>query len=177
VLGILGLTCILPIIGPILALVFGIVALNQISKSHGAVTGNGQAIAGLVLGGVGLVMLPIMAAMFLPALSSAREKARDVNCMSNVKQIGLACAMYADQHDGRLPRGFDDLKDVIPTTKVFVCPSAKDPTHYSYEFMGVTNKWQDDPDVVILRETEANHRGRRTLLYNDGHVESKRDTR
>jgi hypothetical protein len=35
----------------------------------------------------------------------------------------------------------------------------------------VTNKWQNDPDVVILRETEANHRGRRTLLYDDGHVQ------
>lgn len=172
VLGILGITCILPLIGAILALVFGIIALNQISKSGGSIKGHGQAVTGLILGCIGLIIIPgILAAMLLPALSHARENAREANCCSNVKQIGLGCAMYADQHDGRLPRSFDDLQDVIPTTKIFVCPSAKDLTHYSYEFTGVTNKWQNDPDVVILRETEANHRGRRTLLYNDGHVE------
>ena len=177
VLGILGLTCILPIIGPILALILGIVALNQINKSRGTVTGQGQAVAGLVLGGVGLVMIPIVAAMLLPALSSAREKAREAVCINNVKGIALACAMYAQEHDKNLPRTLDDLKPYTKSTKLFFCPSVKDSTSNSYEFTGVTNRFQDDPDVIILREIEANHHGRRVVLYNDGHVESKRDIR
>lgn len=168
VLGILGLTCILPIIGPILAIVFGIVALSRINKSRGAITGNGQAIAGLVLGGVGLVMIPIMAAMLLPALSAAREKGRQAVCISNVKVIGLGCAMYADTYNGSLPQKLDDLTNFVTTTKYFACPSSKDSTRYSYEFTGVTNKWGNDLHVVILREIEANHRGRRVVLYNDG---------
>src|SRR5438552_7611412 len=94
VLGILGLTCILPIIGPILAIIFGIVALNQISKSRGGVTGQGQAIAGLVLGGISLVMIPILAAMLLPALNMAREKARRVACLGNERQLVQAIALY-----------------------------------------------------------------------------------
>jgi hypothetical protein len=175
VLGILGLTCILPIIGPILALVFGIVALNRISKSGETIKGHGQAIAGLVLGGVGLVVVPIIVAMLLPALGTAREPTRQVVCFSNVKQIGIAWAMYADQHNGKLPQDFDDLKGIITSTKVFICPSARDQSRYSYEFTGLTNVWGVSSNVVILREIEANHRGRRVLLYNDGHVEIKPD--
>ena len=159
-LGILGLTCILPTIGPILALILGIVALNQINKSHGTVTGQGQAIAGLVLGSIGLMMVPMR---------------REAVCINNVKGIALACAMYANEHDKTLPRRFNDLEPYTKSTKPFFCPSAKDSTSYSYEFTGVTYKFQEDMDIVILREIEPNHRGRRVLLYNDGHVQSKRD--
>lgn len=178
VLGILGITCILPLIGAILALVFGIIALNQISKSGGSIKGQGQAVTGLILGCIGLIIIPgILAAMLLPALGHAREKAREANCCSNVKQIGLMCAMYADTYNGKLPQELDVLTNIVHTTKIFYCPAAKDSTRYSYEFTGVTNEWQDNPDIVILREIEANHRGRRVILYIDGHVESKRDTR
>ena len=108
-----GLTCILPIIGPILALVFGIVALNKISKSGGTITGQGQAIAGLVLGGVGLVMIPIWRHMLLPALLRRGGKLAKPSASATSSRLGLASATYADQHDGKLPRNFDDLKDVM----------------------------------------------------------------
>ena len=178
VLGILGLTCILPIIGPLLAIIFGIVALNQISKSGGQIAGQGQAIAGLITGGVSLVMIPIiilMVAIALPNLIQARERARAGQCLNNVKGISLACAMYANDNSGKLPRNFDDLKEVLTSTRIFICPSAKDQTHYSYAFTGVTNRFQEDMDIVILREIEENHFEKRTLLFNDGHVEQRKD--
>ncbi|MGD0015999.1 MAG: DUF4190 domain-containing protein [Verrucomicrobiia bacterium] len=176
VFGILGVTCILPIIGSLLAIIFGIIALNEISKSGGQIIGHSQAVAGLITGAISLVMTPVfLAALLLPAIAQAKEKAREIVCMNNVKQISVACAMYADQHNGRLPRNFDDLKEVIHSTKIFICPSAKDKTHYSFAFTGATNLWQSAPDVVILREIEANHRGKRTLLYDDGHVEQRKN--
>jgi hypothetical protein len=175
VLGILGITCILPVIGAILALIFGIVALSQISRSGGSLKGQGQAITGIILGGVGFLMIPLMVAILLPALAAAREEARAANCLSNLKASGLGFAMYADMHDGKLPRNFDDVKEVITSTKIFICPSAKDQTHFSYAFTGATNLWQSDPGVVVLREIEANHHGKRTLLFNDGHVEQRKD--
>ncbi|MGD0650119.1 MAG: DUF4190 domain-containing protein [Verrucomicrobiia bacterium] len=179
VLGILGLTCIVPVIGAILALIFGIVALNRISKSGSQITGQGQAVAGLVIGAVGLVMIPMLAAILLPGIiqdRAARVKSQEMRCINNVKLIGLACRMYADDHDGKLPRTLDDLMPYTNnTTKHSVCPSAKNQNHYSYAFTGLTNVWGVSSDTVILHEIEANHRGKRTLLYDDGHVEQRKD--
>ncbi len=47
-----------------------------------------------------IAVIAIMAAMLLPALSKAREKARQAACMANLKQIYLAEAMYAQDYDG-----------------------------------------------------------------------------
>lgn len=175
VLGILGLTCILPGIGQILALVFGFMGLNEVSKSQGRLRGQGQAVAGLIMGGVGLIVVPIAVVIMLPAVAQARYKAMEVSCMNNVKQIGLMCAMYAQDNDNNLPRSLDDLKPYIGrSTQVFICPAAKDKTQPSYRFTGVATKFGDPSNVVILTETSTNHHRRRVMLFNDGHVESRR---
>src|SRR5258708_7470492 len=93
------------------------------------------AAAGLILGILGLGLTSLL------ALNSAREKARHANCASNVEEIGLACRTYAESHNGKLPRDFDDLNGLILDHKVYFCPSAKDQTHYSYAFTGLTNVW------------------------------------
>ncbi|MCM8785074.1 MAG: type II secretion system GspH family protein [Candidatus Omnitrophica bacterium] len=50
-----------------------------------------------------VAIIAILAAMLLPALSKAREKARQATCMNNLKQIGLAILMYSQDNDGYLP--------------------------------------------------------------------------
>jgi len=47
-----------------------------------------------------VTIIAILAALLMPALASAREKARQAVCMSNLKQLGLAMTMYADDHGG-----------------------------------------------------------------------------
>jgi prepilin-type N-terminal cleavage/methylation domain-containing protein/prepilin-type processing-associated H-X9-DG protein len=50
-----------------------------------------------------IAIIGILAALLLPALSSAREKARSTLCLNNCKQWGLAVNMYADDWQDYLP--------------------------------------------------------------------------
>ena len=56
-----------------------------------------------------IAIIAILAAMLLPALSAARERARSANCISKLKQIGLATIMYAGDNKDFIPcRGLDN---------------------------------------------------------------------
>ena len=50
-----------------------------------------------------IAIIAILAAMLLPALSKAREKARTISCTSNLKQIALSATMYTQDYDETLP--------------------------------------------------------------------------
>src|SRR5688500_17279176 len=48
---------------------------------------------------IGIIALLI--SVLMPALSRAREQANSIKCLSNMKQIGIALLMYAEQHKGK----------------------------------------------------------------------------
>ena len=55
-----------------------------------------------------IAIIAILAAMLLPALAKAREKARQVTCTSNLKQIGLSLSMYTQDNQEQWPYNNDN---------------------------------------------------------------------
>ena len=83
-----------------------------------------------------IAIIAILAAMLLPALAKARDKARAISCVSQLKQMGLAHAMYEDDNNGYIPPVYmysenktkiiwwpDFCGIHIGDFKMFVCPA------------------------------------------------------
>ena len=53
-----------------------------------------------------IAIIAILAAILFPVFAQARERARAISCVSNLKQIGLALAMYIQDYDENTPAAF-----------------------------------------------------------------------
>ena len=90
-----------------------------------------------------IAIIVVLASLLLPALSRAKEHARRIKCVSNLKQISLAVKEFALDHDWKIPwhaltsdggtygittaadawRNFSALSNDIDHPQVLVCPS------------------------------------------------------
>ncbi len=90
---------------------------------------------------VTIAIIAILASILLPSLSQARDKARRISCLNNIRQMGIGSQLYADDFRGHLTgdsRGArpgvrvfadDDVNwlypNLISSLRTFVCPSTR----------------------------------------------------
>lgn len=92
-----------------------------------------------------IAIIAILAAMLLPALSKAREKARSISCVSNMKQIGLGVQIYIDENNYQSPVAYQ--KQGAGNTYF---------PHYLKDYIGDTNTWACPSHTKYLTDTENN---------------------
>lgn len=108
-----------------------------------------------------IAIIAILASILFPVLAQAREKARQMTCLSNGRQLGLAFQMYTQDYDEVLPPYLQQatyrwplyMRPYIKSDKIFWCPSdattwtigtssARDPKNSMYDYMfGLTPSW------------------------------------
>jgi len=126
-MGLLSMTCVLwPFLG-LPAIICGIIALVKISKSNGQLKGSGLAVAGLVIPAVLTLVVPLLAAILMPAMGQARGVAKQVVCGTNLKGLSTAMMVYTMDYDDTLPtENWCDLmvEEVDVSPKSLVCPDS-----------------------------------------------------
>jgi prepilin-type processing-associated H-X9-DG protein/prepilin-type N-terminal cleavage/methylation domain-containing protein len=76
-----------------------------------------------------MAIIAILAAMLLPSLGKARDKAKTAKCSGNLKQLGIALMMYVDDFNGVLPTA-------APRCSAWYCAGSPVPTDYEATWLG-----------------------------------------
>jgi prepilin-type N-terminal cleavage/methylation domain-containing protein/prepilin-type processing-associated H-X9-DG protein len=82
-----------------------------------------------------IAIIAILAAMLLPALAAAKRRAYNVNCTSNMKQVGTAMQMFADDHGDYVPNGENGTgsgRGMSVAQKAAYCYATDNPNFYDW---------------------------------------------
>jgi len=160
VLGILGLfTC---GITALFGLILGIVAMVKAkSPGRGAAGGSGIALAGVIVSGIFVILIPMFVAMLLPAFAAAKQKAETINCVNNERELALAVRMYSDSHANQLPPAAawcDTIKVNVGSEKMFKCAAANPGSRCDYAFNAKLDGMDEskvNPLTVMIFESDG----------------------
>lgn len=172
ILGILAIT-ILPILSSIGGIACGHVARSNIRDSHGSLTGDGMAIAGLVMSYLGLafwglmlLLLPVLAGIAVPVFAEVKLRGEETKMLSNGRQIVRACKLYATDHGSAFPKKLDDLYPEYLVTRTVFTSSLSPGEPMAYDYFGGSS--QDPADKLLLISKFKDRHGKRIMIFVDG---------
>lgn len=122
----------------------------------------------LVLG-----IVAVVAAMLLPAFPKAKSRASYISGLNNLKQIGIAAQIYAQENDGRLPMSFEQMKNELGSERVTIEPESGLP----FVYLGNGLPLEALQSNSVLAHSPIELKGRRAVLFADGRVEQVNRTR
>lgn len=139
-------------------------------------------VVGLVIGAVILSAFVFQLMRPIIGRGGHHHHAVRTRCASNLKQIGLACIMYASDNDGLYPANLLQILDYVGDAEVFACPaSGREPPELIYGQRDIEHDYtylpgctDDTPDAgkrPIVYEHAGNHRDYHNVLFADGHVQ------
>lgn len=139
-----------------------------------------------------MAILGVLAGLMSPALSGAKAKANSVRCLSNLRQVGIALRLYAEENEGRLPwitvtaapgstnagaATLPRVLDLTTTPELFRCPQDRQGI---YERKGSSYEWNPAWNGRLLHRGAPDGMGRgevRTHLLRDAQPWHPKGTR
>lgn len=155
----------------IAAIVLGHLALSEIRKSAGRLKGEGIAIAGLVLGYIGIIGIPIIliiAAIAIPNLLRARMAANESSAIGSVRTLQAAEISYAGGHP---VQGYTcSLSDVADAASIRGALATGQKNGYVFELTGCSAETEGGPNVkyqVVAYPLRFNQTGVRAFCSDE----------
>ncbi|HEX2948542.1 MAG TPA: prepilin-type N-terminal cleavage/methylation domain-containing protein [Armatimonadota bacterium] len=142
-----------------------------------------------------IAIIAILAAILFPVFAKAREKARQTQCMNNMKQICTSTLMYVQENEEKFPKSASVWSDLTLPGKVLKCPTAGKTVDNAYCYNDAVSgqaigQFRDATYTVVVldgqhKSTGANnydniaytlddisyrHNNKAIVGYADGHV-------
>ena len=145
-----------------------------------------------------IAIIGVLIALLAPAIATTREKSQITACINNIRQIGMAMTMYADDNNSTIPAVPDTANYVQNTENVYKCPrdtrtgvGIAKPSYTAWEYTPATllpagisilsetvvylesdQAGLKDKSEITKDDIAYRHGDRTVLIFADGHTMS-----